>query len=169
MFLTRTGNGIAAVCEIFAALITASIFVVMLAQILSRYAFNQSILWSEEICMMGLTWMVFLGSVALTRDWAHVRVPLVVESLGRRIQRPLEVTAQLISLGFLICFAWFAYDTVSQSFHRTSPMLGISTRWIKLAIPVGATLMAVLTLVVIAETLRAVERSANDTSEQPDR
>lgn len=169
MLLTRSADWIAALCKVAAAAITAAIFVIMLAQILFRYLYNASILWSEEICMLGLTWVVFLGSVVLTRNWAHVRVPLLVESVRPRLSRVLELAAMTISLAFLVFLAWLGFDAFNQGFHRTSPMLGISTRWIKLAIPVGAAMMAFLTLVLIVETLRGTHAAADASSSTPSR
>lgn len=154
MPLKRAANALAELCEIAAAVITAAIFVVMLAQIWFRYVQGGSIMWSEEICTMGLVWVVFLGSVSLVRDQAHVRVPLVVDSMPLRLRQPLQALALVVTMAFLVFLAWLGFDAFSQDFHRTSPMLGISTRWIKLAIPFGAVLMAVLTLVAIAERLR---------------
>ena len=40
------------------------------------------------------------------------------------------------------------------TFHAKSPSIGLSTRWIKLAIPTGAVLMAVVAVHAIADDFR---------------
>ena len=160
--MTRAADILARVVEILAALMVAGIFAVMLAQIWHRYVINRSLMWSEEAATWSLIWVVFLGSVSVMRDWGHVRVPLLVDLLPRRLRLGVMLVAKLVVIGTLLWLVWLGYDSHVNGFHRTSPMLGLSTQWVKLAIPLGAGLMAAVALVSLAEDLRAVGRAAGD-------
>lgn len=156
--LGRLADRLAALCEIAAAAVTAAIFLVMLAQIWFRYVLNSSLLWSEEAALWGLIWVVFLGAAAVSRSWGHVHVPVFVRFLPGRARVGAVLAAKIVVIGFLILLAIIGIVAFGGSFHRTSMMLGVSTKWAKLAIPVGALLMAVLTLSALADDLRRLAR-----------
>lgn len=156
--MNRFADRLAAACEIAAAVIVAAVFSVMLIQIWFRYVLNSSLLWSEEIALFGLIWMVFFGAVALMRDWAHVNIPVFVMILPPLPRAVAVIAAKSVTLLFLIFLVWNGFDVFGASFQRMSPMLGISTKWAKLAIPVGALLMAVLVICLIANDVRQLAR-----------
>jgi TRAP-type transport system small permease protein len=141
--------------EVAAVLLTATIFVVMLAQIFFRYVLNSSLLWSEEVAVWALVWMVMIGSVALAHSWSHVSVPVAVRSLPETLRVPFILASEAISLVFLAVLAWYGAQVFGASFHRTAPMLGLSTRWMKLAFLVGAALMFVAVLARLVDDTAA--------------
>ena len=154
--MNRFADRVAIVCEIAAALIVAAIFGIMLFQIWFRYVLNSSLLWSEEFALFGLIWLVLLGSVALMRDWKHVNIPIFVMLMPAHARALLVILAKVVTLAFLLFLVWNGLDVFGGSFHRMSPMLGISTKWSKLAIPVGALLMAILVAVLIVNDVRGL-------------
>lgn len=156
--MTRLADRLAAACDIAAATIVTAIFAVMLAQIWFRYVLNSSLLWSEEIALWGLIWVVFLGGAAVARGWGHVHVPVFVRLLRGRSRAVAVIAAKVAVIVFLVLLAVIGLVAFGGSFHRVSMTMGVSTKWAKLAIPVGAALMAAFTALRLAEDLRRLAR-----------
>ncbi len=153
--IRRLSGGVVAVCNALAAVIVLVVFAVLTLQVVSRYGFNTSFFWADEVALWGLAWLVMLACVGLCQDWKHLYVPGVVIALPARLRDPLIIVSQLVTLAFLLLLAWYGYEVVMSGFHRVTPGLGLSTRWVKLAIPACALLSALAMLVRIAEDLGA--------------
>jgi TRAP-type C4-dicarboxylate transport system permease small subunit len=142
--LARLDDWVYRASEIFAVTVTVTIFAVMLAQVYFRYVVNSSLLWSEELAVWCLAWLVFIGAVGLVRDWRHVHVPLGLLALPVRVRMPAIILSKVLSILFLAMLVYYGVAVFNAGISRISPVLGISSKWAKLAIPIGAGLMLVL-------------------------
>ncbi len=143
------------VAKVVAGLIAATVFLVLLAQVFFRYVINSSLQWSEELAIWGLIWMVFVGSVILLRHWEHIGIPTFVNMLPLGVRIPVIVLGKLISIAFLIAVVYYGIEVFNGTFHADSISMGaISTRWVKVSIPVGAALMFVLALYSVTDDIR---------------
>ena len=131
-------------CAVVVFVIT--ITVVMLAQVFFRYVINSSLQWSEEISIWALIWMVFVGSAVIMRDWAHINIPTFTNLLPMKIRPYFLIFSKVATILFLLTVVWFGFKVFGQDFHARSPSLNLSTRWAKLAIPVGAVLMTIFAI-----------------------
>jgi len=137
--------------NVLAGAITVGIFLVMAAQVVSRYGFNTSLFWADELAVWGLAWLVMLACVGLAWDWRHVHVPMVLLALPERARIPMILLSKAATVAFLLVLVWYGAQVVTGGFHRTAPGLGLSTRWFKLAVPASAALMS---FVLVAALLR---------------
>jgi TRAP-type C4-dicarboxylate transport system permease small subunit len=147
--MRRIVRGIVRACEATAVFLAAAIFAVMLAQVFYRYVLNSSLLWSEEAAVWAMVWMVMMGCVPLAHAGAHVSVPVAVRALPIDLRMPVIMLSKALSLVFLGILVWYGFMIFGATFHRTAPMLGLSTRWMKLAFPVGGAFM----FIAIVDTL----------------
>jgi len=143
-----------AACHVFVAAIAC----VMLAQVFFRYAINSSLQWAEEFSVYALIWLVFIGSVTLVRGWRHITITAFVNLLPFRARAWSFVAAKLLSLAFILVLVYWGFQLVSLPVHASSPSMGFSTRWVKVAIATGAVLMALFTINEIARDLAALRR-----------
>jgi TRAP-type C4-dicarboxylate transport system permease small subunit len=151
----RVVDSIDFVAKVVAASLAAVIVAVMLAQVFFRYIINSSLQWSEELAIWGLIWMVFIGSVVLLRHWGHIGIPTFVNLLPLRARVPLILLSKIVSVVFLMALVYYGIQVFNASFHAESISMGhISTRWVKVAIPIGAGLMVILAIYSIAEDVR---------------
>ena len=127
------------------ALATA-IILILFAQIFFRYALNSSILWSEEVATWCLVWLVFIGSAAIMRRWEHVHIPMLIRRLPLGARPGVIIFAKLATGLAVALVAWHGMLWVLGPGHISSQTSGISTHWIKLAVPIGAGLMALFAL-----------------------
>ena len=153
--IRRLNDAVCRASDVMAVAIVVVVFAVMLAQVFFRYVLNSSLLWSEELAVWCLAWMVFLGGVGLVRDWRHVHVPLLLLAMPVRVRMPAIILSKLLSIVFLAILIHQGVEIFNSGISRTSPVLGISSKWAKLAIPAGAALMLVLAAASVVEDVRA--------------
>ena len=140
------------------ALATA-IILILFAQIFFRYVLNSSIVWSEEVATWCLVWLVFLGSASIMRRWDHVQIPMLIQKLPVGARPGVIIFAKLATCVAVALIAWYGLQWVLGPVHIRSQTSGISTRWIKLAVPIGAGLMALFALRCALEDIWRWRRS----------
>lgn len=68
--------------------------------IVLRYAFNSSLVWSEEISLLLTNVLVFIGAAAMVKARADVALEFFVRRFPRRLQWLLALLAWLCCLAF---------------------------------------------------------------------
>ena len=110
---------------VIAALFAATI-VVVTAQVVWRYAFNNSLVWTEELSRYLFVWMTFVGAALAVKESSHIRVSLLVDCLPARVRRWLAIGCLLLTAAFLAFLIIsrtkqvFAQPKKSQPTYRTS-------------------------------------------------
>ena len=134
-------------------LVAMSLIVVL--QVFSRYLFNHSFVWAEELVRYLMIWMVMIGAALVQSRNEHIRIDLIPRLAGPRGRRLLETGFRLCTLLFLgiivikgVEIAWF-----NRMFESSG--LRISMLWPTLAIPVGGILIGLYT---VAEMVRDLQR-----------
>jgi TRAP-type C4-dicarboxylate transport system permease small subunit len=142
--------------RIATGILLVALVVVIIAQVFFRYVLNSSLTWSEEVAVYLMIWVVFLGSAILVRRWEHVQIPTLVEICPPGPRIVLIFFARIASIAFILVLIWFGTEAFLGSHHANSLTIGISTRWIKLSIPVGAIIMLAYAVGVLIDDIRAL-------------
>ena len=143
---------------------------VVLLQVFSRYLFNYSFVWAEELVRYFMIWMVMIGASLVQSKNDHIRIdffPLLAGPRGRRI---METFFRLCTLLFLVII--FIKGIKIAYFNRLfeSSGLRISMFWPTLAIPLGALLMGTYTITaLVRDTYRLFTWSAEELREEDER
>lgn len=153
--LRRAADWIVKATDLVTIAMVVAMFVVMLASIVFRYVLNDSLLWSDELLVWGLVWIVLLGSVGVMASWRHVYVPVAVLALPIRARIPVVILSKILTLIFIAMLVYYGMQVFGARFHRVSPTLGLSTRWEKLAVPVGSALMLLVGVLHVVLDVRA--------------
>jgi TRAP-type C4-dicarboxylate transport system permease small subunit len=137
------------------------IVVVMAVQVLTRYAFNSSLIWAEELCRYLLIWMSFLMIGLALQRGELVAVDLVTGALPPRWRFGLKVLASIpviIFLGVLVYYgATFAtrmsvqtlpaFDFIYSAIAGGEDTADISVFWVYISVPLGCALLIVHILI----------------------
>ncbi len=75
-----------------AALVVAEI-VILFAGVVSRYVFQEPILWSDELASILFLWLAMLGAVVALRRGEHMRMTAIVGMVSPRWRAFLDVFA----------------------------------------------------------------------------
>lgn len=111
--------------------------------VVSRYIFNHSIIWAEEVSQYLMVWVAFLGAGLALRQGRHVAIEILQDrlpSIARRMTRHLVALLLIVFMGILIVlgfqFAYFAWD-------QETPVLNIPMGIPYLVVPIGALLLMI--------------------------
>ncbi len=147
-----------AAARYISALLIAAIAAIMLTQVFFRKVINHSLQWPEELSVVGLAWVVFVGSVILMRGWNHIGIPTFVDLLPPRARLLVMLAAKILSIIFLVSVVWYGIEVFNGTFHGKAPSLPFSSRWAKLSVPVGAVMMLVIAVNSLIKDFLALGR-----------
>jgi len=123
------------------AIVHGVIVVVLFSGVVTRYLFNAPLFWSDEICLLGLLWLTFLGGAILVRQDKNVSITIFTDMLPRGVMRPLGMVNHLliiICLGVMILQSWKLSEHLSDS---TTPALRMSEFWFAASLLIGFVVM----------------------------
>lgn len=123
------------------SLLIASLIVFI--QVILRYMFNISLVWSEEVARYVIIWFILVGSSIAVREKAHATVDAVVTFLPPFGKRLFSILANLTGIIFCVILIWSGSLTVSTviEYGNVTPAVGIPMAIPYLALPVGGALM----------------------------
>ena len=130
------------------------VFATVVAEVILRYGFTSSLIFSEELTRYTMVWVAFLGGVVALRDGAHVATGGIGDRFGPAVGRAASLLADGLALLFLLTLAWASVQTLPNQRDQYTTTLEISIFWFYLAIPIGSVLMA---LVIVGRRLGVVE------------
>ncbi|MFB5660464.1 TRAP transporter small permease [Alteribacillus sp. HJP-4] len=125
-------------------------------QVVMRYVFNESIMWSAELARYLIIWFIFIGSSIAVRERAHAKVDVLITYVPTFYKKLLEIAASftaIIFCGFIFISGIQTIDNVTQ-FANYTPALRLPMFIPYLAIPVGAVLMGLRFFQLIWEDLQ---------------
>lgn len=125
-----------------AGILLVEMVVVATVQVVSRYVFSAPMPWPEELARWSFLWLVMIGVATATRFGAHIRMGLLPDALGARARSWMELTAVSLSAASLSLVGYLGVLLMKET-TLTSVNLGISYRWLYLALPLGAVLALV--------------------------
>jgi C4-dicarboxylate transporter DctQ subunit len=130
------------ICTLFLTLMS----LVVIVQVFSRYIFNFSFVWAEELVRYLMIWMVMLGSALVQSRNEHIRIDFFPMLAGPRGRRLMEIAFRLATLFFLgiIAYKGFQISYFNRLFESSG--LRISMFWPTLAIPIGAICIGLYTI-----------------------
>jgi TRAP-type C4-dicarboxylate transport system permease small subunit len=143
--------------EFLCAFLMAFMASLSFANVLSRYLFNFSISFSQELVLVAFVWATFLGtSIAFKRN-SHVMVSILVEKFPRTLQKLLALLSMMLSVGL---FGLLIYSSIEQiiseiDLETTSDSLDIPVYWYTLGVPV-------ISLLIIFRTWQAYRNVRKD-------
>ena len=124
-------------------LVIMSVVVVM--QVFSRYLFNYSFVWAEELVRYLMIWMVMIGAALVQSKNDHIRIDFFPMMAGPRGRRVMETGFRLCTLVFLIILLFKGIKIAYFNRLFESSGLRITMFWPMLALPLGAILMGIYT------------------------
>jgi TRAP-type C4-dicarboxylate transport system permease small subunit len=94
------------VFQIITAFLMISMVFLTLLQVVSRYAFDASIPWTEELARLSLIYVTFFGSIVAFQRREHLRVEVLVHALPVGLRKWLGVAIDLASMLVLGVVVW---------------------------------------------------------------
>jgi C4-dicarboxylate transporter, DctQ subunit len=131
--------------EFVAVGMLALLGLLLLAQVVLRFAFGLGYAWMEEIARMLFIWVIFLGAIVAMRDNLHIRVEAGLHLFPKRFRPAVGWLGDIALFAFCLAIAWHGSElvasTLDMDFRLTSTRL--SMFWPYLIIPLSFGLQAV--------------------------
>jgi TRAP-type transport system small permease protein len=116
--------------DALAAVLLFVITVLITAQVLVRYAFGGSLVWSEELTRLLFVWMVMVAAVTAPR----MQVDFLVDLFPPRLRALQRILVELLVMGLTIILIQGAWGMIDLRQFDTYIALGISVSWVYLSL-----------------------------------
>lgn len=146
--------------ELSIAVLLMFLLVILAAwSVLSRFIFNHSLAWSEELIRYVFILMNYMAASAAVIHDQHARVEIADLVLPPKVLKWLNVVLKIAWAVFSLVIGINSITLVQKTFtlHQNSPTLGIEMGYIYLVLPVCFFLM---TFRIIQNVYRLIRRPA---------
>lgn len=96
-------------------LLLVAIAVVMMAQVVMRYCFRQSMSWPEEFCRFCFVYSGFLSIGYCVRRGKMLKVDILVGFFPKPVQKFLDVAGRVVTLVFFAYLTYYAFLATRNS------------------------------------------------------
>ena len=143
----RPGSRLRWLVANFEEVVTALLLAIMLGSIglsvFCRYVLKMPLSWTEEVVLLCMVWVVFLGASMATKHKEHIIIDIVVSLAPRRLAKGMEVVSLSLIIAVLALLVWQGIRLVEVTQDVETTALGIPTMYIYAAVPVSALLMLI--------------------------
>jgi len=127
---------------------------VILLQVIARYAFNHALPWPEELGRFLFAWIVFLGTVSVIQADEMLNLDLVYRYIPKGAAAVLKLVVSLIVFVFLLVMCKGGYELMIRQASQRSVGLEIPMGIVYFVIPFATLLMALIVLLRIVRMSR---------------
>ena len=128
--------------ETILMILLVAIAVVMMAQVVMRYFFRQSMSWPEEFCRFCFVYSGFISMGYCVRRGKMLKVDILVTFFPKFLQRVLDLVGRVVTLLFFAYLGFYAYQATMNSYRggMTSPAMEVPMWFIYAAALIGSAL-----------------------------
>jgi len=122
----------------FTAMLLLLMFVIIMLEVIFRYALRSAPFWTEELARYIMFYMVLVGSSAAYRYQQHPALGFITNKFKKSFRKIWEIIIDLIILSIHLVVFTEGYQMAQRELIARTPALRISFFWVYLALPVGA-------------------------------
>ena len=143
-FLSRVSLLISALCMV-------AMTAIISYQVIARYFFNDSPVWSERLSLVLLGYLVFFGAAAGVHERFHIRIDAIRNAFPAKIGRAVDVISNLAvaGAGLVMVVAGIMLTTTLWPFDI--PSLAIPRGMALLPLPISGALITLFALAQLHE------------------
>ena len=110
-----------------------------IANVISRFVFNHSIVFSEELNSIFILLVTFAGMGYAARHGRHIRMSAIYDHLPRKIRKILMIIITGVTAACMLFLSWYAVEYILNLYSkgRVYPALGIPVYISYVWVPVG--------------------------------
>jgi TRAP-type transport system small permease protein len=128
-------------------LVTLSVFV--------RYALNRPFSFTEEVVLVCMVWVCFLGACIAAKDREHIVIDIVLAIVPKPVSRAMETFSLVVTIILLAILVWQGLILVERTQFMQTTALQLPVGVMYIAIPVSSALMIVHNVGHLYRDLRA--------------
>lgn len=121
--------------------------------VLTAAGINVSAPWTEELARYALIWMIFLGAGVGVRRAQMIALEFLVRKVPAAIGVTMRYLVIALSIAFFGLLLTVGLDFVELGRSERSPVMGITKDYVYWAMPVGAVLMIINSIALVAQSI----------------
>ncbi|WP_462420600.1 TRAP transporter small permease [Salinicoccus sp. Marseille-QA3877] len=152
------------------AVVLFFMFLILLVQVIYRKFLNDPLSWSEEIALLSMIWVTFVGAYQCTAEDSHLKMSFLENALPKTASIIFKVITKLIIIAFLIIAAVAGIPLLESSVSKTLPITGLTMLlpyaiiWGSIALMLLETIIQII--VEIMDFLNPKKSDESNTSEE---
>lgn len=131
------------------------LFVAFILQIISRYIFNNPLVWPYELAQISYVWIITLGCCYAQRTDDNIVFSVIYELVGEKVRRLFRFLQDILIVGLLVYLVPPALEFYRFYFTRYSTVFKVPLGFVYL----GFFVFQIITIVRSAGTWQAVLRN----------
>jgi len=112
-------------CVLVSSVAMVALIVVFAWLVFGRYVLNQTPTWVEQLALVLIVWITFLGSGAGVHDDTHLGVSFIRETMPAPIRHVLRILCELVVAGFGLVMLLACSELVRFGWSTKIPMLNV--------------------------------------------
>jgi TRAP-type transport system small permease protein len=148
-------------------LLMATMALLVFVNVVSRYVFNYSIIWVEELTQYQMIWIAYLGAGLALREGRHVAVDTLQDLLPVRLRRFVRRLIWFAIVAFLVTLTILGLRIAAFAWNQETPVMNIPTGIPYLAIPIGAAAFLVHVILFWRDFVERRFEHWDDPAEEP--
>lgn len=138
----------------FAAILLGVMALIIFAEVLSRYIFQTSIPWSEELGRFLFIWVTFVGAIIAGRNNEHIGIDFFQNILGVKLKKIVKIISLLITSFFFGMLAYLGISVFGKLMSQTSPAMELPIGIPYLGIIIGSLMLSLLYALRIVSNIK---------------
>lgn len=123
--------------DVIATITLIALIILTSTNVFFRFVLKSPIGWGEEVSLALHVWIVFIGISSTMKREGHVGIDYFVEKLPSKLKVVTKAIREIVIYGVLLYVLVYLGITFTVQSSTVTPVLGISAKWIALAVPVG--------------------------------
>ena len=142
-------------------------FIAMVAltcwQVFTRYVLQNPSSWSEELVSYLFAWASLLGASLVTGERGHMNIPIVVERMGKGVQKALGIFGELVAFAFsAIILVYGGIQITSLAMGQMTSALGVPVGIFYVVLPLCGVLNMIYTVLNIIDISRGKDEGKKE-------
>jgi TRAP-type C4-dicarboxylate transport system permease small subunit len=121
--------------------------------VLTAAGINVSAPWTEELARYCLIWMIFLGAGVGVRRAQMIALEFLVRKVPAVVGVAMRYVVIALSIAFFGLLLKVGLDFAELGRSERSPVMGITKDYVYWAMPVGAVLMIINSIALVAQSI----------------
>ena len=124
----------------------ASMSGVVAVNVFCRFVLNFSLSWGEEVAMMLMVWLTFLGAAVGMRDKAQYAFDFLVRHLPAEVKIPVKLFSELVCIVMTTAIVYWGTQVTMEFRNWVMPATEVSRAVVYMACPVGCSFISIYAL-----------------------
>ena len=143
--------------EVLINLSLFALFALALSQVVFRYIFSTSLIWSEEVARFILVWFTFMGGTIGLSRLSHITIGSELQNIRKGLIRPhIRIFLGLLVIVFLVILTYKGTELCVRMRTVVATSVPIPMWFVFITVPINGFLMLIFTCNQMVNEIRNI-------------